>query len=304
MNKTYNTQLWSLYLWRVLCYPKKVLIRKWLISRIFIGVHTEKQTLIMIALYWQNTPRDFCFGIPFFPITMLSNSNQRIWSIDSVILLPGTQQAPTITIHKLLIISIFYNMTINNDSVVTAWDQLPAFLFNPLQLRHNGRDGVSNHQPHHCLLNRLFWRRSKKTSKLRVTGLCAGSPHKWPVTRRMFPFHNVIMHLCFMSHLLLFEMMNNFRNGHILEKVIRILEHQTLLYHKPTGRYKYQSVGNLINFTYTCIHTLLCRHIRYCFSPLAEQNCLEAILQCKIPRNTQMYCTFMKTHWWMLMSFV
>ena len=38
--------------------------------------------------------------------------------------------------------------------------------------RHNGRDGVSNHQPHDCLLNRLFKHRSKKTSKLRVTGLC------------------------------------------------------------------------------------------------------------------------------------
>ena len=33
--------------------------------------------------------------------------------------------------------------------------------------------GVSNHQPHDCLLNLLFRRRSKKTSKLRVTGLCA-----------------------------------------------------------------------------------------------------------------------------------
>ena len=41
-----------------------------------------------------------------------------------------------------------------------------------LQLRHNGRDSVSNHQPHDCSLNRLFRRRSKKTSKLRVTGLC------------------------------------------------------------------------------------------------------------------------------------
>ena len=45
--------------------------------------------------------------------------------------------------------------------------------------RHNGRDGVSNHQPHDCLLNRLFRLRSKKTSKLRVTGLCAGNS---PVT--------------------------------------------------------------------------------------------------------------------------
>ena len=42
-----------------------------------------------------------------------------------------------------------------------------------LQWRHNGRDGVSNHQSHHCFLNRLFRRRSKKTSKLRVTGLYA-----------------------------------------------------------------------------------------------------------------------------------
>ena len=44
-----------------------------------------------------------------------------------------------------------------------------------LQWCHNGLDGVSNHQPHHCLLSRLFGCRSKKTSKLCVTGLCAGN---------------------------------------------------------------------------------------------------------------------------------
>ena len=44
-----------------------------------------------------------------------------------------------------------------------------------LRWRHNGRDSVSNHQPHDCLLNRLFRRRSKKASKRRVTGLCAGN---------------------------------------------------------------------------------------------------------------------------------
>ena len=73
---------------------------------------------------------------------------------------------------------------------------------NPLKWRHNGRDGVSNHQPHDCLLSRLFRHRSKKTSKLRVTGLCAGnspvthpvnSPHKRPVTRKIFPFDDVIV---------------------------------------------------------------------------------------------------------------
>ena len=50
---------------------------------------------------------------------------------------------------------------------------------NSLQWRHDRRDGFSNQQPHDCLLNHLFRRRSKKTLKLRVTGLCAGNS---PVT--------------------------------------------------------------------------------------------------------------------------
>ena len=44
-----------------------------------------------------------------------------------------------------------------------------------LHWRHNDHDCVSNHQPHHCLLKRLFRRRLKKTSKLRVIGLCVGN---------------------------------------------------------------------------------------------------------------------------------
>ena len=69
-----------------------------------------------------------------------------------------------------------------------------------LQWRHNERDSVSNHQPRECLVSRLIRRRSKKTSKLRVTGLCAAihrrpvnSPHKGSVTRKMFPFDDVII---------------------------------------------------------------------------------------------------------------
>ena len=49
---------------------------------------------------------------------------------------------------------------------------------NPLQWRHES-DVVSNHRRLDCLLNHLFRRRSKKTSKFRVTGLCEG---KSPVT--------------------------------------------------------------------------------------------------------------------------
>ena len=77
---------------------------------------------------------------------------------------------------------------------------VPPVTTNSLHWLHNDHDGVSNHQSHGCLLNRLFKRRSKKTLKLRVTGLCVGnspgpvnSPHKGPVTRKMFPFDDVIM---------------------------------------------------------------------------------------------------------------
>ena len=69
-----------------------------------------------------------------------------------------------------------------------------------LKWRHNERNGISNHQRLHRLLNCWFRRRSKKTSKLRVTGLVQGihlwpviSPHKRPVTRKMLPFDDVIM---------------------------------------------------------------------------------------------------------------
>ena len=55
-------------------------------------------------------------------------------------------------------------------SKLTSVKAVPA-----LQWLDNEFDGVSNHQPHNRLLNRLFRHRSKKTSKLRVTGLCEGN---------------------------------------------------------------------------------------------------------------------------------
>ena len=65
------------------------------------------------------------------------------------------------------------------------------------QWHHNECDCVSNHQHPECLLNRLFRSRSKKTSKLHVTGLFEANQ---PVTGR-FPsqrasnMKNVIMTL-------------------------------------------------------------------------------------------------------------
>ena len=48
---------------------------------------------------------------------------------------------------------------------------------NTLQWRHNERDGVSNHQPHHCLLSRLFKAQIQESIKApRHWPLCGDSP--------------------------------------------------------------------------------------------------------------------------------
>ena len=92
---------------------------------------------------------------------------------------------------------IFYFCYLNGNnnifSVISAWGCIiqnteavfklvPHDQWTALQWRHNGRDSVSNHQPYDCLLNRLFRRRSKKTSKIRGIGLCAGNS---PVTGKL-----------------------------------------------------------------------------------------------------------------------
>ena len=88
-------------------------------------------------------------------------------------------------------------------NLITFWDgqvlHIPIDMLS-LLWRHYGRGSVSNHQPRDCLLNRLFGRRSKKNqssaSLAFVWGIHRGpvnSPHKWPVTRKMCPFDDVIM---------------------------------------------------------------------------------------------------------------
>ena len=99
------------------------------------------------------------------------------------------------TLHSLplkFIVELLYDKTI----LKYVQSLICILHFSLLHWRHNGHDSVSNHQLHDCLLSRLFRRRSKKISQLRVTGLCVGnspgdSPHKWPVTRKMFPFDDV-----------------------------------------------------------------------------------------------------------------
>ena len=64
------------------------------------------------------------------------------------------------------------------------WRDREKYTLEPVSLQslqwcHNGHDSISNHQPQDCLHNLLFRHRSKKTSNLRITGLCVGNS---PVT--------------------------------------------------------------------------------------------------------------------------
>ena len=108
-----------------------------------------------------------------------------------------------------------------------------------LQWRHNERGGVSNHQPHNCLHNRLLRRRSKKTSKLRVTGLCVrNSPvtGEFPAQRAsnaenvsIWWRHHVGSYWC-----PIWEVMNNIKYTSISHSVVSIMSRDIGI----TRRYK------------------------------------------------------------------
>ena len=71
-----------------------------------------------------------------------------------------------------------YHRNVKDNHIWYNWIQFPYWKLSSmttLQWRHNEHDGISNHQPRDCLLNHLFRRKSQKTSKLHVTGFCAGN---------------------------------------------------------------------------------------------------------------------------------
>ena len=77
--------------------------------------------------------------------------------------------------YRLPCTSLEHIMLLHDTHTAWQWQMQVIDPWLALQWHHNGRDSVSNHQPYDCLLNGLFKRRSTKTSKLRVTGLCAGN---------------------------------------------------------------------------------------------------------------------------------
>ena len=157
----------------------------------------------------------------FFWNANISNSVQTIDNINDGFgdgLTPNRWQAPTWTIdgriYLFIYVSLGPNMLVNLMRLSCYATGRPVIRF---KWRHNERNGVSNHRRLDCLLNRLLRRRSKKTSKLRVTGLWGGiylwpviAPHKGLVTRKMFPFDDVIMEIIRMTMYLVYPKLHQF----------------------------------------------------------------------------------------------
>ena len=117
------------------------------------------------------------YGEKYYVVNICSKAN--LTQIAAGTFIPNSTSRETATVDMitcfpdiaavafcLTILSPCVSSTHYNDKCASQW-------------RHNEHNGVLNHQPHDCLLNRLFRRRSKKTSKLRVSGLCVGTS---PVT--------------------------------------------------------------------------------------------------------------------------
>ena len=101
-----------------------------------------------------------------YPLTSLVGFMQAVQMHLSEVILGNWWYWLIATLFRAKIYIVEYTFTSSNF-------RFKSKFFDPLLWRHNERDSVSNHQRLYCLLKRLFRRRSKITSKLRVTGLCA-----------------------------------------------------------------------------------------------------------------------------------
>ena len=112
------------------------------------------------------------------------------------------QQLIIIYMHCILLWS--YQMIsvsgICNKLVSVSYTWSSSYCSLPLQWYDNERGGVSNHQPHDWLFNRLFRHRRKiyqSSSSLaffrEINRWRVNFPHKRPVTWTMFPVDDVIM---------------------------------------------------------------------------------------------------------------
>ena len=132
-------------------------------SHILLGIclliHAEKH-----SRFWRKPTMH-----PQHPL-LCQNANKINWNLWYLIYIATLNFANCmiqLSGKRLLNAKVWLEMVLN---ITTSLFIKPT---NTLHWRHNEPDGVSNHQPRDCLFNCLFSCRSKKTSKLSVTGLCA-----------------------------------------------------------------------------------------------------------------------------------
>ena len=90
-----------------------------------------------------------------------------------------------VSLHRKIIQALTHSCTfpqpckLSNTKRMHLYDKAANSNLVPMQLFYNNYNdvimGVLNHRRPDCLLNRLFKRRSKKASKLRIPGLCEGN---------------------------------------------------------------------------------------------------------------------------------
>ena len=139
---------------------------QWLVAYMAKSASSIKSRLLQCHLWDAAVLR--IFGQPVCDLTLISSSSICVYkspSDDNYTICVSSEPPGNIANYS----SWVFILTSENKQVTAPYK------CSPLQWRHDERDGVSNYQPHHCLLKRLFGRRSKKTSKLRVTGLCEGN---------------------------------------------------------------------------------------------------------------------------------
>ena len=98
--------------------------------------------------------------------------------------------------HDVIMCFSYYNCMIE---IIFMMSQCALYVYAWRQMYNNKQSWISNHQPHDCLLNRLFRRRSNKhqssASLVFVRGIHrwpVNSSHKGSVMRKRFPFDDVI----------------------------------------------------------------------------------------------------------------
>ena len=107
-----------------------------------------------------------------------------------------------------LYIAYFYNTAVLCDAVNPGSRETVRLGKNVTLLwRHDGDDSVLNQQPCSTVYSDADQRKHQSSASLAfVRGIHRGpvnSPHKWPVTRKMFPFDDVIMKPMSIRNLLL-----------------------------------------------------------------------------------------------------